>query len=96
MEKKRAKQFFWKHTNSGKKNVGKKIVCKKGEKRFLYSHEYRDHKMGGKKRAKQFFQEHIRIVQRKMLGKKSSGKSAKQRFLYSHEYRDHKLRRKKA
>ena len=34
------------------KNVGKKIVGKKCEKRFLYTHEYRDQKMGGEKRAK--------------------------------------------
>jgi len=38
--------------------MGKKIVgiCEKN--RFLYSHEYRDLKMGGKKLAKQFFQKH--------------------------------------
>jgi len=40
------------------KNVGKKIVAKKCEKLFLYSHEYRDKKWEGKKRAKQFFQKH--------------------------------------
>ena len=43
--KKRAKQFFQKHTNSAVKKW-EKIVSKKCEKRFLYSHEYRDQKMG--------------------------------------------------
>jgi len=40
------------------KNVGKKSSQKSAKKRFLYSHEYRDKKMGGKKSAKQFFQKH--------------------------------------
>jgi len=31
------------------KNVGKKSSVKSGKKRFLYSHEYRDQKMGGEK-----------------------------------------------
>jgi len=34
------------------KNVGKKSKEKSAKKRFLYSHEYRDQKMGGKKGAK--------------------------------------------
>ena len=37
-----------------KKNVGKKIVGKKCENVFLYSHEYRDQKMGGKTRETNF------------------------------------------
>jgi len=37
------------------KNVGKKSSEKGGKTRFLYSHEYRDQKMG-EKSAKQFFQ----------------------------------------
>ena len=41
---------------------GKMLVNKSSEKSakqgFLHSHEYRDQKMGGKKRAKQFFQKH--------------------------------------
>jgi len=32
------------------KRVGKKIDAKCAKKSFLYSYEYRDHKMGGKKR----------------------------------------------
>ena len=50
--------------------------------------------MGGKKRAKQFFQKH-KIVVAKNVGKKSSEKSAKNVFLYSHEYRDPKMWGKK-
>ena len=34
----------------GAKNVGKKIVGKKCEKSFLYSHEHREQKMGEKTR----------------------------------------------
>ena len=37
--------------------LGKKSLETSAKQHFLYSHEYRDHKMGGKKRAKQFFQE---------------------------------------
>ena len=36
---------------------------------FLYSHEYRDQKLGGKERPKQFFQKHTNSV-RKNVGKK--------------------------
>jgi len=36
------------------KNVGEKSSQKSAKKLFLYSQEYRDQKMGGKIRAKQF------------------------------------------
>ena len=45
------------------------------EKRFLYSHEYRDQKMGGKNARNNFFT-NARIVQAKN-GKKSSEKGGK-------------------
>ena len=51
------------------KNVWKKIVGKKCEKRFLYSNEYRDQKIGGTKRAKQIFQKHTISARKKCLGK---------------------------
>ena len=51
------------------KNVGKKIVGKKCEKRFFYSHEYRDQKMGGEKSAKQFFKKHTNSASKKCRGK---------------------------
>ena len=60
------------------------------KKRFLYSHEYREQKIGGKNLRKNFFR-NTRIVREKMSGKKSSQKSAKIRFLYSQEYRDPKM-----
>jgi len=40
------------------KNVGKKIVGKKWEKSFLYSHEYREQKMGGKNARNNFPESH--------------------------------------
>jgi len=71
--KKRAKQFFQKHTNSARKKVGKKIVGKSAKNIFLYSHEYRDQKMGGKKRAKQFFQKHTNSASKKCWEKNNTG-----------------------
>jgi len=53
---KRSKQFFRNTRIVRSKNVGKKIVGKSAKNVFLYSHEYRDQKIGGTKRAKQFFQ----------------------------------------
>ena len=65
--------------------------CRKNcEKRFLYSHEYRYQKIGGKKRAKHFSR-NTRIVREKNDGKKINGKSAKNVFLYSHQYRNQKI-----
>jgi len=55
--------------------------------RFLYSHEYRDQKMGGKERAKQFFKK-LKNSASEKCEKKIVGKSAKKRFLLSREYRD--------
>jgi len=49
--KKRAKQIFQKHTYSANKKCREKIVGKKCEKRFLYSHEYRNKKIAGQKRG---------------------------------------------
>ena len=76
------------------RNVGKKIVTKNAKTRFLYSHEYRDQKVGGKMRETIFPETHEQSVE-KMLGKKSQ-KSVKKRFLYSHEYREHKIGGKNA
>ena len=63
--------------------LGKKSSENSAKKRFLYSHEYRTNKMGGK------------TLETK-LGKKSSEKSAKKRFLYSHNYCDHNIGGKNA
>jgi len=64
-----AKQFFQKHTNSASTKCREK---NRPKKLSLYSHEYREQKMGGKKRAKQFFQ-NTRIVRQKR-GKQSPEK----------------------
>ena len=61
--------------------LGKKIVGKKCEKRFLYSHEYRDQKMGGTKRAKQFFQKHTNSASKKCL-RKNRRKKLRKTFFY--------------
>ena len=70
------------HT-SAMKNVRKKIFEKMRNNVFLYSHEYRDQKMGGKKRAKQFFQKHTNIAW-KNVGKKNRRKKVRNNFFYIH------------
>ena len=60
--------------------LGKKLTEKSAKNVFLYSHEYRDQKMGEKKRAKQFFQKHTNSASKKCWEKKSSEKSAKKVF----------------
>jgi len=72
------------------KNIRKKIVGKKCERKFLYSHEYGDQKME-EKNARNNFSRNTPIEQAKNVGKKSSQKSAKKCFLYLHEYRDQKM-----
>ena len=74
--------------------MGKKSSQKSEEKSFLFSHEYRDQKMGRKK-ARNNFSINTQMVQAKMLRKKSTQKRGKKRFLYSHEYRDKKMGGKK-
>ena len=66
---------------------------KSAKKLFLYSHEYRDQKMKGKKPAKKFFQKHTNSGSKKYWEKIVS-KCAKKRFLYSHEYCDQKNAKK--
>ena len=69
--------------------LGNKSSQKSAKTLFLYSHEFRDQKMGGK-RAKQFSR-NKRIVRAKNVMKKIVGKKREKRFLYSHEYRDQKI-----
>ena len=59
--------------------VGKKPSEKSAKNVFLYSHEYRDQKMGGKN-AQNNFSRNIRIVRRKNVGKKIVGKKCEKRF----------------
>ena len=49
--------------------LGKKSLEKSAKTRFLYSHEHRDQKMGGKERAKQFFQKHTNSACKKCFEK---------------------------
>ena len=60
--------------------LGKKSSEKSAKNVFLYSNEYRELKMGGKKLAKQFFQKHTNSAI-KNVWKKSSENSAKNVFL---------------
>jgi len=69
--KKRAIQFFQKHKYSAKKKCCEKIMGKKCEKHFLHSHEYRDKKIAGQKRAKQIIQKNKNSAgKKKIVGKK--------------------------
>ena len=45
--------------------LGKKSSEKSEKNVFLYLHEYRDQKIGGTKRAKQFFQKHTNSASKK-------------------------------
>ena len=63
------------------KNVGKKSSEKSAKNVFLYSHEYRDQKMGGKKRAKQFFQKHTNSTSKKCW-EENRRKKVRKTFFY--------------
>ena len=66
--------------------MGKKSSEKSAKNVFLYSHEYRDQKMWGKKRTKPFFQKHTNSASKKCWEKNRRIKVRK-RFLYSHKNR---------
>ena len=68
----------------------KKSSEKSAKNVFLYSHEYRDQKMGGK-RAKQLYQKHTNSASKKCWGKNRRKKVRKTVFLYSHKYRFQKM-----
>ena len=70
--------------------MGKKSTEKSAKNVFLYSHEYRDQKMGGKN-ARNNFSRKTRIVRAKNVGKKTLGKKCEKSILYSHEYREQKI-----
>ena len=92
---KRSKQFFQQDTNSAIKKVRKKIVGKSAKNVFLYSHEYRDKKIGGKN-GRNNFSRNTLIVRAKNVGKKIVGKKCEKRFLYSHKCRYKKMGGKKS
>ena len=58
---------------------GKKSSIKSAKNRFLYSHKYRDQKIGGKN-GRNNFSRNKRIVRAKKVARKIVGKSAKKRF----------------
>jgi len=60
--KKREKIFSRNKRISRAKNDAKKSSGKSAKTCFLYTHEYRHQKMGGKKREKKFFQKHTNRV----------------------------------
>ena len=60
-----------------------KIVGKKWNNVFLYSHEYRDQKIGETKRAKQFFQKQTNSANKKCW-KKNRRKKVRKTFFYIH------------
>ena len=65
------------------KNVRKKIVGKKYEKRFLYSHEYRDEKMGEQNARNNFYIDTL-IVRAKNVVEKNRRKKVRKTFVYIH------------
>ena len=62
---------------------GKKSTEKVRKTVFLYSHKYRYPKMGGKKRAKQFFQKH-KISAIKKCSEKNRRKKVRKTFFCIH------------
>ena len=66
MEEKNVRNHFSRNTRIVRaKKFEKKTSERSAKKRFLYSHEYRDEKMGGTKRPKQFFQKHTNSARKK-------------------------------
>ena len=63
--KTRETSFPESHEYCEQKMLGKRSSGKRAIKRFLYSHECRDQKKGGKKRAIQFFQKHTNSAGKK-------------------------------
>jgi len=63
--------------------LGKKSSEKSAKNVFLYSHEYRDEKMAGTKRSKQFFQKHTNNARKKFCGKNRRKKVRKNFFIFT-------------
>ena len=70
--------------------LGKKSSEKSAKIVFLYSHEYRDQKMGGKKNAIQFFRKDTNSASKKCWAKNCRKEVRKTFFLFI-EYRDQKM-----
>ena len=63
--------------------LGKKSSEKSAKNVFLYSHEYRDQKIGGTKRAKLFLQKQTISASKKCL-EKNRRKKVRKTFFYIH------------
>ena len=63
--------------------MGKKSLEKSPKNVFLNSHEYRDQKKRGTKRAKQFFQKHTVNANKKCLEKNRRKKVRKTFFIFT-------------
>ena len=63
--------------------LGKKSSQKSAKNLFLYSHEYRDQKMGGKKHAKQSFQKHTNSARKICWGKNRWKKCENPFFIFT-------------
>ena len=61
--------------------LGKKSSEKSAKNISLYSHEYRDQKMGGTKRAEQFFQQQTNSASKKCW-EKNCWKKVRKTFFY--------------
>ena len=72
------------------KNIWKISSEKSAKNVFLYSHEYRDQKMGGKN-ARNNFSRNTNSSSKKCWEKNRRKKVRKKFFLYSHEYRELKM-----
>ena len=92
--KKRAKEFFQKHTNSAKINVGKNLR-KKVKKTIFYSQEYRDQKIWGEKTRETIFPETKKWCDQNMLEKTTANMCEHTFLLYSHKHRYQKMVEKK-
>ena len=84
MEGKNSRNNFSRNTRIvQEKNVWKNSSEKRAKNVFLYSHEYRDQKMGGTKRAKQFFQKHTNSASKKFWGINRRKDVRKNFFIYT-------------
>ena len=71
--------------------LGKKLSEKSAKNIFLYSHEYRDQKMGGGKKARNNFSGSTLIVRAKNVQQKFVGKKCEKRFFLFNEIVTKKL-----
>ena len=82
-EKKRAKQFFQKHTNCAIKKCWEKNRWKKCQKTYFIFTRKSSPKNGGKKHAKQFFQKHTNSTI-KICWEKNRWKKVRKHVFYIH------------